>query len=100
MASGDWIYFATDPKCGHIVAAVVDDPNHRKDTAKNLAEWVRDGYTITRGPSASGKGINWCSSDCPRMKEFRKLQAEADARKAKRQRSLSLSSLAQERGDV
>ena len=32
------------------VAAAVDKPEHRKDTAKHVAQWVRSGLTIERVP--------------------------------------------------
>lgn len=36
--------------CGCCVAAAVDKPEHRKDTAKHVAQWVRSGLTIERVP--------------------------------------------------
>ncbi len=41
------IYVAMKP-CGCVVAAAVDNPEHKKDTAKDIAKWVRDGLTIQR----------------------------------------------------
>jgi hypothetical protein len=34
--------------CGCIVAACVDNPEHKREIARNLAEWIRDGLTIER----------------------------------------------------
>lgn len=34
--------------CGCAVAAAVDNPAHRKDTAKSIAAWVKDGLTVER----------------------------------------------------
>lgn len=33
--------------CGHIVAAAVDD-EHKKDNAREIARWIRWGYTVDR----------------------------------------------------
>ena len=41
-------YVATVPSCGCMVACTVDDPKHARDTAKEVASWVRDGLTISR----------------------------------------------------
>lgn len=35
-------------KCGHVVAAAMDEPEYRKDNAKEVARWMRDGLTIER----------------------------------------------------
>ena len=35
-------------KCGCVVAACVDNPEHKKDIAKNISDWVKDGLTIER----------------------------------------------------
>jgi hypothetical protein len=35
-------------ECGHIVAAAMDEPAYRKDNAKEVARWMRDGLTIER----------------------------------------------------
>ena len=32
--------------CGGIVLAVVDTPNHKKETAKDVADAIKDGYTV------------------------------------------------------
>lgn len=34
--------------CGAIVFAAVDDPRHADDVARDVAECIRDGYTIER----------------------------------------------------
>ena len=41
-------YVATVPGCECIVACVVDDPAHSRDTARDIAVWVRDGLTVER----------------------------------------------------
>ena len=34
--------------CGCIVAAIIDDPDHRKEVAKEIAAWIKDGLTVER----------------------------------------------------
>lgn len=41
----DMAYVAKKP-CGCICSAVVDEPNHKRDVAKDVAEWIREGLTI------------------------------------------------------
>ncbi|MCK9568589.1 hypothetical protein M0R72_06580 [Candidatus Pacearchaeota archaeon] len=43
--------------CGCVVGAVVDIPECRKETAKDVAEWIRNGLTIERVPSAEVKTL-------------------------------------------
>jgi hypothetical protein len=35
-------------KCGEIIAATVDDPRHKKDTIREINDWLRDGLDIER----------------------------------------------------
>ena len=37
-------------KCGCAVAAVVDNPDHAKDVAKEVADFIKSGLTIERVP--------------------------------------------------
>ena len=37
-------------KAGTVVCATVDDESRQKDTAKDIAEWVRDGLIVERVP--------------------------------------------------
>lgn len=41
------VYFAVK-SCGCRVAVVCDEPDYQKDTAKSVAEFIRDGYTVER----------------------------------------------------
>ena len=43
----DMAYIAKKP-CGCIVLAVVDNPDHRRDVAKEVAKAIREGYIIER----------------------------------------------------
>lgn len=41
------VYLATD-KCGCNVGVIVDNPEHQRDTAKEVGRWIRDGLTVRR----------------------------------------------------
>jgi len=44
-------YVAADPtQPGAAWAATVDDPQHAKDTAKEVAKWIKDGANVMRVP--------------------------------------------------
>lgn len=49
-----WFYVATKP-CGCTVAGCVDDPAYRKDNAKEIARWIREGYKVDRLPEEDGR---------------------------------------------
>lgn len=42
-------YVAIKP-CGCVVAAAVINPDHKRDTAKSVASWVRDGLRVETHP--------------------------------------------------
>lgn len=35
-------------KCGCVTGATIDNPQHRKEVAKDVAAWVRDGRIVER----------------------------------------------------
>ena len=43
-------------KCGCIVAVVADMPDMPKETAKDVAEFIRGGYTVERVPVEDFRG--------------------------------------------
>ena len=58
-----------DPKCyigrcvcGGIVFACVDDPKHTDDTAKAVAECLRDGFPIERVELDVARNGTWCTT--------------------------------------
>jgi hypothetical protein len=77
-----FMFTATDPVCGHVVAAAVDGPNHRKDVAQDVGQWVLDGLRVER-VSCQLQPLAWCSEECPRMQQVRAEQAAAEARERK-----------------
>jgi hypothetical protein len=40
--------YAGRKRCGCVVAACVDEPNHARDVAREIANWVRAGMTVER----------------------------------------------------
>lgn len=46
--------------CGHMVACSVDEPERKKDNAKLVASWVRDGLTIGTRTVAEVRTAEWC----------------------------------------
>jgi len=61
-------------KCGCIVMACVDNPDHLKDTAKEVAKAIRQGYIIERATSSFIRG-NWL---CPKHETEKTKRAVID----------------------
>jgi hypothetical protein len=51
------------------VALVVDDPKYKKETAKTIAQWIRQGLSITRMPHEDS--IARLKADWPKVKAMR-----------------------------
>ena len=50
--------------CGCVVAVIVDSDEHRKDTAREIAAWMRDGLTIERVTVANARElVRFCTHD-------------------------------------
>ena len=45
--------YAAICKCGGVVAATMDVPEHKRDVAKTVAEWIRDELAVERISSGS-----------------------------------------------
>lgn len=52
-------YAGNCPKCSKMVAAAVDIPEHKKDTAKEVASWIRDGLLVSRMTVAEVRASDW-----------------------------------------
>lgn len=49
-------YVAADPEQpGAAWAATVDDPKYAKDTAKEIARWIREGANVMRVPTEQAR---------------------------------------------
>lgn len=53
-------------ECGGIVAAVVDEPGRPRETAKDVARYVRDGYRVERVTCQFVReNLRGCAPGCP-----------------------------------
>lgn len=52
----EFMNYIAREKCGCITCACVDNPEHKRDVAKSIASWVRDGLTVERVSSDLIKG--------------------------------------------
>lgn len=49
-------YVAKKP-CGCTVAAIVDDPGHKRHTARLVADWIKDGLLVERAPTGTVRSV-------------------------------------------
>ena len=42
-----WVYIGTKPECGCNVAVVVDEPQYAKETARDVADFIKRGYSVS-----------------------------------------------------
>lgn len=61
----EMVYVATHPICGSIVVAVIDWPQHKKETARSVADCVRRGLEVDRIAREDVKAMRFCR--CPRV---------------------------------
>lgn len=50
--------------CGCIRMAVVDDPDHKRDVAREIAKAVKHGETVERVTCAYVRETKWTRADC------------------------------------
>lgn len=50
--------------CGSFVAATVDSPEHAKDVARLVGQWIRQGYRVERVTVAAVRAGSFCV--CPK----------------------------------
>lgn len=55
MNAYKFAYIGRKPDCGCVVAIIVDMPEYKKDVAKQVAEFIRDGLEIERVDLDAGK---------------------------------------------
>lgn len=51
--------------CGGWVLLVMDIPELAEETAKDVAQCVRDGYEVRRITIEAGRAMEMCRSECP-----------------------------------
>jgi hypothetical protein len=49
-------------KCGKLIACAVDDPDHTKDTAKEVAAWIRRGDKVDKMTVELVRKADWCNN--------------------------------------
>jgi hypothetical protein len=54
--------------CNAVIAATVDEQKHRKDVAKAVSEWIRDGMTVEH-VNVSEVGQLWGDCTCRKTKK-------------------------------
>lgn len=54
-------------RCGCVTTIVVDEPEYPKDTAKSVADFIRDGYAVERMTIEDGKAA--LTFDCEHDKK-------------------------------
>lgn len=55
----EFCYVAAQPGMPGYCAAAVDRPEYKKDTAKDIAGWIRRGFTVSRvSNDEAGRGLN------------------------------------------
>ena len=52
--------------CDCVVAVCVDDPEHAKDVAKNVADYIRRGYRVERLLTETVRTMDWRCPDHPK----------------------------------
>lgn len=62
-------YIGKCKDCGNVVAAVVDEPGREKETAKDVAEFIKDGLLIER-VSAEYVRKNFSYCECNKDKQI------------------------------
>lgn len=53
-------YIARCNKCSGMVGAVMDNPRHKEDTAKEVAGLIRTGFAVSRVTNEEVRVHKWC----------------------------------------
>lgn len=69
--------------CGCACALLVDNPEHKREVAKDVASWIRSGLTIQRGTIEEARQF-WKDkfASCPECAARHKRACERDKKKA------------------
>ena len=57
-------YIGRTACCGNLVAVTVDTPASKKHTARDVAQWIRDGLTIERVSLETFRGLKMQRCTC------------------------------------
>lgn len=50
-------YMGRCPGCNNVIALTLDMPEYRKDVARDVAEWIRDGLVVERSTAREGRKL-------------------------------------------
>lgn len=78
--SMSYSYISRQP-CGCLTVAIVDNPEHRRDVAKEVAKAIRNGEVVERVTSESVRKIDWY---CPKHRLERALDNAAGKHRRRR----------------
>lgn len=53
-------YIVRCTKCHGMIAAVMDDPDHKEDTAKEVAGYIEAGFEVSRVKNEDVRVMEWC----------------------------------------
>lgn len=53
-------YYTGECKCGSVIAGLVDLPFCKKDTAKNVKEWIQEGLIVESYEGELGPRLTSC----------------------------------------
>jgi len=56
-------------QCGGIIFACADDPKYAEDTARSVAEVIKDGFSVERVPLDTARNSKWCDNVRAHRKE-------------------------------
>jgi hypothetical protein len=61
MMPAKMAYVAYHADCGKVVACTIDNPEHKKEVAKDVADWIRRGDTVEHIPATDMPDApGWC----------------------------------------
>ncbi len=66
-------YVAYCPGCGSMCCAMIDDPKHPKDVAKEVGKWIAQGLRVERASHADVRAI-FAGCKCKQLQTEAQLQ--------------------------
>jgi hypothetical protein len=77
MMAEEMAYVAYHASCGKVIACTIDNPEHKREVAKDVARWIRYGDTVNRVPAAEVPDMpGWCQCWRKKSKEGGMIQEQ------------------------
>ena len=76
MSVTNYMAYVAHEKCGCMTGATVDEPQYAKATAKDVADWIKDGRTVEH---VSGDIVRKTFAVCPKNPAIRWNEPECKA---------------------